>query len=211
MVRSTESWTVWSGPTARIRARRGRIGIVSVRLNVTLDKVRRRLQSAPASAYLRGALLRPKFTRAGLLTIMPGQPRVQITNRGGQIICENIALFPGVRLECQPGARIVIGNGTYLNRNTEVIAASSVSIGRDCMISWDVIIMDTHQHGLGGQPPVVRPVTIGDGAWIGARAIVLPGVTIGECAVIGAGAVVTKDVPPRTVVAGNPARVIRTL
>lgn len=54
-----------------------------------------------------------------------------------------------------------------------------------------------------------KPIHVGRKVWIGANALVLPGVTIGEGSVIGGGSVVTKDVPPNTVVAGNPARVIR--
>jgi maltose O-acetyltransferase len=53
------------------------------------------------------------------------------------------------------------------------------------------------------------PVTIGDDVWIGARAILLPGITINSGSIVGAGAVVTKDVPPGSIVAGNPARVVR--
>ena len=56
-----------------------------------------------------------------------------------------------------------------------------------------------------------RPVTIGDDCWIGGGAIICPGVTVGEGAVVAAGAVVVKDVEPRTVVGGNPARMIRRL
>jgi acetyltransferase-like isoleucine patch superfamily enzyme len=55
------------------------------------------------------------------------------------------------------------------------------------------------------------PVTIGAGVWVGARAMIMPGVTIGDGAVIAAGAVVTKDVPPNTLVAGVPARIVREL
>ncbi len=56
-----------------------------------------------------------------------------------------------------------------------------------------------------------EPVTIGDNVWIGGRAVILPGVTIGDNCVIGAGAVVTRSIAPRTLVAGNPARPIRSL
>jgi acetyltransferase-like isoleucine patch superfamily enzyme len=56
----------------------------------------------------------------------------------------------------------------------------------------------------------VRPITIGDYAWLPLRIVVLPGVAIGYGAVVGTGSVVTHDVPPHTVVAGNPARVIGT-
>ena len=101
------------------------------------------------------------------------------------------------------------GTARTLNRNTEVVAAQSVTIGRDCKIARDVIIMDTDQHELPGGGLVVRPVEIEDRVWIGARAIILKGVTVGHDAVIAAGSVVTRDVPPRTVAAGVPARVVR--
>ena len=102
-----------------------------------------------------------------------------------------------------------IGTGTYLNRGTEVIAWREVSIGRDCMIGWDVVIMDTDQHPIPGRGIDNRPVRIGDRVWIGARAIVLKGVTIGDGAVIGAGAIVTHDVPPGAFAAGPAAQLIR--
>jgi serine acetyltransferase len=57
----------------------------------------------------------------------------------------------------------------------------------------------------------VAPVRIGDGSWIGTRAVILPGVTIGRRVLVAAGAVVARDVPDDSLVAGNPARVVRTL
>lgn len=175
------------------------------------ERVRHRLAKYSLPALLLGLLLRRKFSRAGLLVRPPGFPFVRIRNMGGWIEAANCTFFPGVRLECWRGARISIGNGTYLNRNVEIIAAQEVLIGRECMIAWDVVIMDTDQHGIGGAPAVSRPVHIGDRVWIGCRALILKGVTIGDDAVIAAGAIVTKDVPPGAVVAGQAANVIRSV
>ena len=70
--------------------------------------------------------------------------------------------------------------------------------------------MDTDQHGFEGELPIPKPVRLGDRVWVGCRTIILKGVTIGDDAVIGAGSVVTKDVPENVVAAGNPCRVIRS-
>jgi acetyltransferase-like isoleucine patch superfamily enzyme len=139
---------------------------------------------------------------------MGGLPFPEVQNRG-TIEVANCAFYSGVRLECWAGASIRIGNGTYLNRGTEIVAARQVTIGRDCKIARDVIIMDTDQHALPNGELVARPVSIGDRVWIGARVIVLKGTTIGDDAVIGAGSVVTKDVPSGAIAAGVPARVLQ--
>ncbi len=171
-------------------------------MTTPVRKIRNRLASAPLSAHLRGLWLRRKFSHAGLLI---ARGSITVTNRGGEIVTENCAFFPGVRLECLPGGHIFLGNGTYLNRCTEIISGAEVHIGRDCKIGWDVVIMDTDQHTFGDQPAIARPVWIGDRVWIGCRAIILKGVTIGDDAVIGAGAIVTKDVPPGGVAMGRAA------
>ena len=173
------------------------------------QRVRHRMRKHSLLSLILGFWLRFRFSRAGLLVREPGLPLIKIRNDGGRIEAANCTFYPGVRLECWRGARITIGNGTYLNRNTEVIAQRQVTIGRDCKIAWDVVIMDTDQHGIGDSPPLPKPVRIGDRVWIGCRAIVLKGVTIGDDAVIGAGAIVTRDVPPGGVVVGQAARMIR--
>jgi acetyltransferase-like isoleucine patch superfamily enzyme len=166
-----------------------------------------RLRKASLASHLRGLWLRRHFTQAGIVVVMPGSPGVRVVNHG-TIEVENVTFFSGVRLECWRGARLVIGNGTYLNRNTEVIAGAEVRIGRDCMIAWDVVIMDTDQHGISGGTAVAKPVIIGDHVWIGCRAIILKGVRIGDGAVVGAGAIVTRDVPAGAIVTG-PAAALR--
>jgi len=174
-----------------------------------MQRVRHRLRKHSLLSLLLGLWLRFRFSRAGLVVREPGLPTIKVRNGGGRIEVANCTFYPGVRLEVLRGARIRIGNGTYLNRNTEVIAQQEVTIGRDCKIAWDVLIMDTDQHGIGNASPIAKPVRIGDRVWIGCRAIILKGVTVGDGAVIGAGAIVAKDVPPGAVVVGQAARVIR--
>jgi acetyltransferase-like isoleucine patch superfamily enzyme len=90
-----------------------------------------------------------------------------------------------------------------------------VTIGEDVWLCRNVTIL-AHFNPSEYQRPwlgdlICRPVVIERGAFIGVHAVILPGVRVGEGAAVGAGAVVTRDVPPRTIVAGNPARVVRTL
>jgi acetyltransferase-like isoleucine patch superfamily enzyme len=166
----------------------------------------RRIRTAGFLSHVLGLWLRRRFQKAGIIVVRGGWPFPSVENHGGRIEVDNCAFFSGTRLECWKDALIRIGNGTYLNRNVEIVSALSVIIGRDCKIARDVIIMDTDQHPLPDGSLATDPVTIGDRAWIGARAIVLKGVTIGHDAIVGAGSVVTKDVPPGAIVAGVPAR-----
>ncbi len=121
------------------------------------------------------------------------------------------------------GDRVLIGGGTVLD------CALEISVGDDVLISYGCTIADSDNHSI---YPELRahdlstwmdgrrhdwsysqmaPVRIESGAWIGARSIILKGVTIGAGSVVGMGSVVTRDVRPRTVVAGNPAVFIREI
>jgi len=125
----------------------------------------------------------------------------------------NVCLEKGVRLSMGPGAKIFIGDNTYLADYAHVLSVDEVRIGKDCAISWHVLFMDTSSHPIafGDQPPETRisPIVVEDHVWIGCRAVILKGVTIGEGAIVANNAVVTHDVPPRTMVGGNPAKVIK--
>jgi acetyltransferase-like isoleucine patch superfamily enzyme len=158
---------------------------------------------------LLGLWLRRSFSSADVVLVTPGSPFPVVINRGGRIEVGYTRYYPGVRIECWKDAVIKIGRGTYLNRNTEIVAAQSVLIGDDCKIARDVLIMDTDQHAMLGKDLVAKPVEIGNHVWIGSRAIILKGVSLGHDSIVGAGAIVTKSVPPYSVVVGPQATVIR--
>jgi len=106
------------------------------------------------------------------------------------------------------GATVTLGSG-YASPGLFLSSRASITIGDDVAIAEEVIIRDHDGHEISGGRVERLPITIGDHVWIGMRAMVLKGVTIGSGAIIAAGAVVTRDVPPSTLVAGNPARIIR--
>jgi acetyltransferase-like isoleucine patch superfamily enzyme len=112
------------------------------------------------------------------------------------------------------GAEIVLGRGVGLS-STSVCAAKRVEIGEGTFVGAEAMIFDNDFHAPLGEwnwgefaPDNPKPVIIGRGVFIGARAIILKGVTIGDRAIVGAGAVVTKDVPAKHIAVGNPARII---
>jgi acetyltransferase-like isoleucine patch superfamily enzyme len=125
---------------------------------------------------------------------------------------------------------IVKGDFMWMSLRGQIISVDCVEIGSYCIFSRDVYISDTNKHPV--DPDVRReqtrsylltwtppdwytaasvPVRIGDGVWIGERAIMLKGVTVGRDSVIAASGVVTKVVPARTVMGGDPARVAKAL
>lgn len=160
---------------------------------------------------LRGKIFAPRFTSRGrLLRIGRG---VRILKKQGSIeVGDRVMLHRHVKLSAwgtDGPAKITIGSRTYIGDRTEIHAGRSVTIGSGCDISWDCNILDRDYHKLCSDTETFAPVVISDNVWIGCRAIILKGVTIGEGAVVAAGSVVTRDVPARTLVAGNPAKVIR--
>jgi acetyltransferase-like isoleucine patch superfamily enzyme len=148
------------------------------------------------------------FDRWRLVLWAGGLPKPHIQNRG-RLEASSCTLWAGVRIEIGQQGFLEIGKGTYLNRNTRVVCHDRVTIGAGCKIASDVIIMDTDEHHVPGGGPLTSPVTICDEVWLGTRVIVLKGVTIGRGAIIGAGSIVTRDIPPYSIAVGQPARVIR--
>lgn len=137
--------------------------------------------------------------------------------------------YIGTMFDVGPRGTVHLGEHALLV-GARIICDSRVSIGDCAMLSWNVVVMDSYRaphspelrrrllRSVTGSDPGIpelggdaRPVIIGPNVWVGFDACVLPGVTIGPGAVVGAKSVVFESVPPYAVVAGNPARVIRTL
>lgn len=132
--------------------------------------------------------------------------------------------------------KITIGDHCFIGPST-FISRSAITIGNNVTIAWGCTIYDHNSHSLNfkdrrqdiedqlsdikngvsfiknknWETVNAKPIIIEDDAWIGFNCIILKGITIGEGAIVGAGSVVTRDIPPWTVVGGNPARVIKQL
>ena len=109
---------------------------------------------------------------------------------------------------------IKIGKYCLITPGVRIMAAESILIGDACMIAHGVYISDADWHGIYDRAEPVgntKPVILEDNVWIGDSAIICKGVTVGKNSIIGAGAVVTKNVPPNSIFAGNPAKLVKTL
>jgi acetyltransferase-like isoleucine patch superfamily enzyme len=147
-----------------------------------------------------------------------------IQGRGELIIGDNV-LIDGkcsfsfaARFTAQP--TLIIGDNTGIGHACSFTIGKKISIGRYCRIAGNVWIFDSPGHPadpvarMAGSPVAnddVKPVVIEDNVWIGQGAIIMPGVTIGQNSIVASGAVVMVNVPPNTMVAGNPARQLRRL
>jgi acetyltransferase-like isoleucine patch superfamily enzyme len=130
----------------------------------------------------------------------------------------HVLFEPGVWITGPDQARIRIGGGSFLNRNVMVAATDLVEIGEHCMFANGSFVTDANHRFDDPAKPVPwqgftsrGPTRIGDNVWCGANVVVTSGVTIGERCVIGANSVVTTDIPPFSIAAGAPAKVIRSV
>ena len=136
--------------------------------------------------------------------------RVLFSELIGRAVDESFTLIPP--FYATGGENLRVGRNVFINQICTIYDLGGVEIGDDVLIGPNVsIITSGHPIETSQRRDVVvaKPIVIQRNAWIAVGAIILGGVTVGENAVVAAGAVVTRDVPPHTVVGGNPARVMR--
>lgn len=119
-----------------------------------------------------------------------------------------VNLYPGIKIKSN---KLVVGKGTFINNQVYIDNENWVKIGKNCSIAMQVTFC-TSSHEIGGPDQraslhtVSKPITVGDGTWIGAKCLILPGVNIGYGCVIAAGSIVIQDCEPNGLYAGVPAK-----
>jgi acetyltransferase-like isoleucine patch superfamily enzyme len=143
---------------------------------------------------------------------------LEMLREGRLELGEHVLLEPNVWLTAPAPGRIRIGAGSFLNLNVMVAAVELVEIGTHCMFANGCFITDGNHRFDDPDKPVAwqgfstkGPTRVGDNVWCGANVVITSGVTVGERCVIGANSVVTTDLPPFSIAAGAPARVLRTI
>jgi maltose O-acetyltransferase len=164
-------------------------------LRLHLANMAARLLPKDVASRLRARLLSWAGFQVGPGTIIRGRPHMNGKRQ----------LYANLRI----GQSCLIDVGCTFDLEDRITIGDRVTIGHEAMLL-------TSSHEIGPKegragPVVLAPVTVGDGAWIGPRSVILPGVTIGPGAVVTAGSLVNKDVPPNTRVAGLPAKQVEQL
>lgn len=131
----------------------------------------------------------------------------------GAKVGKRVVFYPGIWIT--PGRNLVLGDDVDLALNVQIETSGGVTIGDRSLIGYGTKIFSRNHNVPSGHGSIFgaghsfKAVSIGNDVWLGANVIVLPGRTIGDGAIVGAGSVVTKDVAAYTVVAGNPAKLVR--
>lgn len=141
----------------------------------------------------------------------PKELRALFSELWGIEVPESFAMFPPFNTDC--GKNTHIGERLFMNSGCKFQDQGGIFIGNDCLLGHNVTLCTiNHNPGPDRRGDMeFKPIRIEDKVWLGANVTVCPGVTIGEGAIVAAGAVVTKDVAPRTVVGGVPAKNIKTI
>jgi acetyltransferase-like isoleucine patch superfamily enzyme len=168
-----------------------------------------------AAATLRSRLQLRRVDSMGLGIRIIGHPPL-IHNRGTIRLGHDLVLESQTKrsyFNVFPGGELVLGSAVAMNEGCRFDCTSSIRVGDRTRFGYGVAIFDNNFHEVYDRVnrPPGNPVVLEEDVWVGSNAMIFPGVTVGRGAVVAAAAVVRKDVPPFTVVAGNPAQAVKTL
>jgi acetyltransferase-like isoleucine patch superfamily enzyme len=160
-----------------------------------------------------------ELMRRGAFARWPLEGNVLEALREGRLeLGEGVLLEPGVWITAPGRARVRIGAGSFLNKGVMVASQELVEIGEHCMLANGCFISDANHRFADPAVPITwqgfetrGPTRVGDNCWLGANVVVTSGVSIGERCVVGANSVVTHDLPPLSIAAGAPAKVLRAV
>lgn len=139
----------------------------------------------------------------------PEEIRALFSELTGKPVDASFRMFPPFYTDC--GKNITVGKNVFINSGCRFQDQGGIYIDDGALIGHNVVLA-TLNHALDPQEratTIPEPIFIGKNVWVGANATIVPGVKIGDGAVVAAGAVVTKDVPPRAIVGGVPAKVLK--
>ena len=139
-------------------------------------------------------------------------PVIEVHEGGELIINNTVVIGPNSHFIVGRNGRLVFGDMdstvTNLSYNSKIVANEYIKIGSDCLFSWDILMMDSSTHLIGDNTR--KPILMGNHVWVGARATILKGAEIGEGSIVANGAIVTKSFPPKTLIGGVPAKILKT-
>lgn len=161
-----------------------------------------------SNIFIRGSLIFNDYK----IRFSKKEMNVKLEQDAQMQVLGNFSFYYGGDLLIKKGAKLILHSG-YANRNVEIRCENRVEIGKNITIARGVTIQDSDFHTIYDKnnncTNASAPIYIGNNVWIGVNATILKGVTIGDGAIIASGAVVTKDVPANSIVAGNPAKIIK--
>lgn len=140
--------------------------------------------------------------------------QISMIGSNNHIIAENGSKFDGpVHITLEGNSTLYIGRNSGLRGVTFVLKDANITVGRNCMFGYGILLRNNDAHKVldidGNVTNEARDIVISDHVWLCERCTILKGVTVGADSIVAFGAVVTKDCPPNSIMAGNPARVVK--
>ena len=132
------------------------------------------------------------------------------------IVGKKVRIGNYTRINFYSNGSLYIDDGCYIGQRNSFLVGADINIGKGTLMASDICITSENHSvnpmssiGYGGQPLICKPVSIGNGCWVGEKVVILPGVSIGDKSIIGAGSVVTRDIPHYAIAVGNPAKIVK--